>query len=141
MKTLLNTTIKEEWRVTEFKNFEYPLRHLENEAELGAMIAEAEKILVTCAHCGANGSVMYYYNPCKDFPRVAKYSEEPNKIEMVMIPYPHALCVQCSGHRGEKFENRCEMRTKVWHAEDDEADFKEALRRVVNAWNRRPGDP
>jgi len=134
----MKTLIKAKCRVE--GNPSYCLWQLENEAEITALIQEAEPLLSQCTHCGAKSVIMYFYNPDKTHPRVTKYSEEPNKIEMVMFPYPHELYAQCGARKGTHDEDACELKGKVWYAEDDEADFKEALRRIVKTWNRRPGD-
>jgi hypothetical protein len=54
MKTLLNTTIKEESQNanTGLKMPAFAIYHLENEAELTVLIREAEQTLLPCANCG-----------------------------------------------------------------------------------------
>ena len=129
MKTLLNTTIKEEWRIAgaDHQFPEYCLRHLENEASLTVLIQEVEKTLFPCAHCGAKGRIEYGYLP-KYYP----YMRNPSGKS------PHELYVLCDGHRGVESEDRCGMEGRRIYAEDNEADFREALRLIVKAWNRRP---
>ena len=127
----MKTLIKEKWLTAgaEYEFPEYCLRHLENEAELTVLIQEAEKMLSPCAHCGAKGYIEYGYLT-KWYPPMRNPSGK----------HPHELYVRCDGHRGLEMEDRCGMEGRKIYAEDDEADFKEALRVIVKAWNRRPGD-
>jgi len=97
---------------------------LANGVTLKSLIDDAEKSLLPCAHCGR---------------------ERPRIIHIFVpehIPnHPHRLYAICWAHKDDTVTGICEMQSKTWYAEDNEEDFKEALRLIVEAWNRRPGKP
>jgi len=121
----------------------YSLDDLENADKLRDIIQEYEVQLKPCAHCGGNMvHVCYRYIP----EYMAPYwkESEKGKSEIASKPHPHALYVECRWTNNDSSppdEIGCCITTMEWHASDDEADFREALRRIVVAWNRRPGDP
>ena len=88
----------------------YSTHELESEIELSALNRETENLLKECIHCGNGGTeVTHIFHP--DWGS------------------PHELYAKCP---------KCGIRTQEWHAEDTEEDFKEALRLIVEAWNKRP---
>ena len=88
----------------------YSTHEIESEIGLSSPISEAEDLLKDCNHCGRGGiKVIHLFHP--DWGN------------------PHELYVKCP---------KCGIRTTEWFAEDTEEDFKEALRLIVEAWNRRP---
>ena len=123
----MKTTLKRDWD-TEPKtcqiNRRFQLGALENEAEITAIIQEAEALLESCFHCGGKPMICYAFAPGDEFPKRIDFD-----TGVAVTEHPHKLYGGC---------NICGIRTQKWHAEDDEADFKEALRLIVEAWNRRP---
>ena len=119
----MKTTVKKEW---EGKVTPYTLDFLENEAEIQALIKEAEVTLKPCAHCGKKRAyIVYLYTQGDQYPK--RVDTENNKV--ILTEHPHALYVECPD---------CNIRTKDWHAEDNEEDFKEALQLITKTWNKRP---
>jgi len=56
----------------------------------------------------------------------------------IMVKHPHEVHATCPrDQRPVPVVKGCGMRTMTWYAEDNEVDFKEALRLVVETWNRR----
>ena len=124
MKTLLNTTIKEE---DKDRGMPYYARQLENGDTLKAMVDEAVAMLSPCAHCGReHPRILYHYLP------TTFHTGNPTGR------HPHELYAICTKDMEDTVKGICEMESKRWYASDDEEDFREALRRIVQAWNRRP---
>jgi hypothetical protein len=96
------------------------LFELENEAEIAAIIQESEKMLRPCPCCGRE-------HP--EFDYVFTFNDTPCLVGVVQ---PHRLNARCGSKEG------CGLQSKTWYAEDNETDFREALRLIVEAWNRRP---
>lgn len=96
---------------------------LSNREEIEAMIQETQAQLLPCAHCGsARVRIIHVFRPCCMF-------EEDQ---------PHKLVARClKGHWREPV-GYCACQTGEWFAKDDESDFRETLRRIVESWNRRP---
>ena len=103
----------------------YYLQEIENEAEIQALIKEAEVTLKPCAHCGNEAYIGYFFVPGNTGPRRVA----PGSTEIKIVESPHSLQGRCS---------KCQIQTNEWHAEDNEEDFKEALRLITETWNKRP---
>jgi len=95
----------------------YSLHDMENEVEIASHIEAAKVLLKPCPCCGGLHLVVDYTFTTEDTPC------------LVGVVQPHMLTARCTD---------CGIRSKTWYAEDDEADFKEALRLLIEAWNRRP---
>ena len=109
---------------------------IENAAELLALIHEAQDQLLPCIHCGhTRPAINYYYRPGDTYP----YKALPDG-NVLIKEHPHEIYAKCC--RRSIYEpssvQGCGIRTTEWHAEDDDVDFKEALRLTVEVWNRRP---
>ena len=107
----------------------HSIEDLKNGAILKALIEEAEKKMSPCAHCG------------RKHPRIVYIFCPPELPSTIHKDHPHRLYGSCWTHKDDTVTGDCEMQGKVWYAEDNEADFKEALRLIIEAWNRRPGKP
>jgi len=132
----MKTTVKEDLGYTPFT-----VHDLENEAEITALIKEAEAVLMPCPCCGREHPVICYsYQPDLRFPHSVLHNEDTNRAELVMTCNPHVLYAECPRPHQMPIsvDKGCGIRTQKWHALDDEADFKEALRLIIEAWNRRP---
>ena len=122
MKTTLKKYFETETKTYQI-NRRFQLGALENEAEIGALIHDAEVLLKSCIHCGWESMICYAFAPGDMFAKIMVPGPG-----VVATEHPHKLYAGC---------NKCGIRTQKWHAEDNEADFKEALRLIVEAWNRR----
>jgi len=115
MKTTIKTNLDRE----DAERDTLPLWCLDNGDVLEVFIEEYVTMLHPCKHCGhTNPHIVYRYCP-----------------SVVVIPgkkQPHRVSVICV--------DGCGVRTNDVYAEDDEADFKEALRMIAAMWNRQPGD-
>ena len=80
--------------------------------------------------------IRYRFHPCNKLPVLIRHAS-PKGVEVIAVEHPHEVHVICPPISGGL---DCEIRSKSWFAQDDEADFKEALRLIVEAWNRRPVD-
>jgi len=112
------------------------LEDLENSEELSAILHEYRDQLSPCTHCGYKyPDIRYCYQPGNMLPHKILPSGE-----LAMKEYPHEIYAVCSRRSiyQPPEEQGCNIRTQEWFAEDDESDFREALRRIVAAWNRRP---
>ena len=121
----------------------YGLANLANEAEIRKLIDDAQKQLLPCPCCELESPIIRYtFNPQYRATEVIKYSELIADCEMRVVEYPHTLYAECPRvhQKPETVDKGCGMRTQEWHAEDDEVDFKEALRLIVEAWNKRPSN-
>jgi hypothetical protein len=89
----------------------FELADMENESELAALINDAQATLLLCPHCGCKKiKIWYTFHP------------------MIRKVLEHGVFAKC---------DECHIGTPTVHADDNEADFKEALRMICNTWNRR----
>jgi len=131
----MNSKLKKEYQDITASSFELDV--LENEAEISALLHEVDVLLKPCAHCSNEHTrINYKFVPTYHAPHRAS----PGSTEIVMKWHPHTLYAECPrAHQNPvSVDKGCGIRTQEWHAEDDEADFREALRLIVEAWNRRP---
>jgi len=111
----------------------YHLGDLENEAEIAAIIREAEGSLLPCPHCGhrASGIAYSFLDPGMDGVRL----KEKGSNEYAPTINPHKVFVLCRGLLPDR--TYCYMRTSSLYAEDEESDIREALRILCKTWNSR----
>jgi hypothetical protein len=131
MKTTIKATVSKSDGVI------YGLSHLDNEAELRALINEARAQLSPCAHCGFDRPVILY----DFFPESKNTLREYDPLLPEMNPCRHEFCVVCNEFDiPNERTHGCRIRTDDYSARDDEASIRDALGILVAVWNRRPDE-
>ena len=132
----IKTLIKEEYRNKIGERFNFDLSYLENETELSALIQEAEAQLSLCPCCGSKQvRIRYYYRYDTRYPYRTGMAGD-----IIVRAHPHVVYAECAETLKSLASQitACTIRTHKYSAEDNEADFRGALRLIVETWNRRP---